>query len=278
MSGFASDWLALREPADRRARSPAIVAAVASHLDALGASRDEPRPPVRVTDLGCGTGSTLRALCAQLPARQHWLLVDNDAALLAQAVRRAGEMPPSVTVAPLQADLQADLEAVVARDADLLAASAFLDLVSRPWLERLVAAAAAHRRAVYVALSYDGRVACDPVDPFDASVLSAFDAHQRGDKGLGGALGPMAAATAVACFEAAGFEVVTAPADWRLGHDEGALQAQLLQGWHQAAAETGTLPAPDLDAWLARRLAAIAAGRSRLRVGHLDLWARPREP
>jgi len=270
MTGFAADWLTLREPADRRTRSPEIVAAVASCL----ATHEQ----VRVTDLGCGTGSTLRALSPHFPARQHWLLVDNDPALLAVAVRRAGELPPSVTVAPLQADLQADVESVVALDADLLTASAFLDLVSRSWLERFVAAAVRHRRPVYVALSYDGRTSCEPSDPFDAAVLSAFDAHQLGDKGLGGALGPTAAAVAATCFEAAGFEVTAAQADWRLSSDDRALQEQLLLGWHRAAGETGMLGASDLDDWLARRLAAAAAGRSRLRIGHVDLWARPRRP
>jgi len=270
MTGFAADWLALREPADGRARSPAIVAAVASYLST--------RERVRVTDLGCGTGSTLRALSAHLPARQHWLLVDNDPALLAAAARRAREMPPSVTAAPLQADLRTEVEAVVALDADLLTASAFLDLVSYSWLERFVVAAARHRRAVYVALSYDGRMSCEPTDPFDAAVLSAFNAHQLGDKGLGGALGPTAGAAAVGCFEVAGFEVTAAQADWRLAREDSELQEQLLLGWHRAAGETATLEARELDAWLARRLAAIAGGYSRLRVGHVDLWARPIRP
>jgi len=270
MSGFASDWLALREPADRNARSPGIVADVGALLST--------RQPVRVTDLGCGTGSTLRALSPHLPARQHWRLVDNDPALLVAAAQRAGELPPDVQVTPLQADLQDEVETVVALDADLLTASAFLDLVSHAWLERLVAAAARHRRPVYVALSYDGRTHCEPADPFDAAVLAAFNAHQLGDKGLGGALGPTAAAAAVACFEAAGFLVRTEQADWRLAAEDRALQQQLLHGWHRAAGETGMLEPGALDDWLARRLAALDDGRSRLRVGHVDLWARPLRP
>lgn len=273
MSGFAVDWLALREPADRRARSAAIVADVAHAMGFLSTQQQ-----VRVTDLGCGTGSTLRALSPHLPARQHWRLVDNDPALLGAAAQRARELPQSVTVAPLRADLQDELEAVVALDADLLTASAFLDLVSHAWLERLAAAAAQHRRPVYVALSYDGRTRCDPVDPFDAAVLASFNTHQLGDKGLGGALGPTAAAAAVRCFEAVGFEVRTAPADWRLGSGDRALQEQLVLGWHRAAGETATLDPAALDGWLGRRLAALADGRSRLEVGHVDLWARPRRP
>jgi len=45
MSGFSADWLKLREPYDLRARNPAVLDAVAAHL--------EPRSPVRVIDLAC---------------------------------------------------------------------------------------------------------------------------------------------------------------------------------------------------------------------------------
>ena len=59
MSGFSAEWLALREPYDLRARNPAVLDAVAAFL--------KPRPSVRVVDLACGTGSTLRALSPHLP-------------------------------------------------------------------------------------------------------------------------------------------------------------------------------------------------------------------
>jgi SAM-dependent methyltransferase len=268
VSGFAADWLSLREPADRRARDPVILAAVAAHCAASTTTT--------VTDLACGTGSTLRALAPHLPARQAWRLVDHDPVLLAEAARLAGIAPAGpLDVTTLRADLATGLDEVVALDADLLTTSAFLDLVSDDWIARLVAAAARCRRPVYAALTYDGRVGCDPADPLDAAVLAAFDVHQRRDKGLGGALGPAAAAVAVRRFEAAGFTVVAARADWALPDDAAALQRRLLAGWHEAVAETGLLAPRVLDAWLERRLRAVGAGLSRLSVGHVDLWAKP---
>jgi trans-aconitate methyltransferase len=80
MSGFSAEWLALREPADRRARSRALVA----ELRSVFAGRDT----AAVIDLGCGTGSNLRALAASLPRRQSWRLVDRDPALLSAARER----------------------------------------------------------------------------------------------------------------------------------------------------------------------------------------------
>lgn len=272
MSGFTADWLALRERADLRARNAVIVAALMQYVTTQGQTHGQ----IRITDLGCGSGSTLRALSPQLPARQHWCLVDKDATLLTAASQYALALPASIRVTTLQADLQRDIESVVALETDLLTASAFLDLVSLDWLERLVASAARHRRPVYIALSYDGRTTCEPPDPFDADVQTAFNAHQLGDKGLGGALGPRAGAAAAQCFEAAGFAVLTAQADWHLDHEDCALQAQLLDGWHRAASETGTLAQRDLDDWRTRRQTALADGRSRVCVGHMDLWAQPR--
>ena len=72
MSGFSADWLALREPLDHASRNAAVAAACAAHF--AGAET------LAVLDLGCGTGSNLRALAPILPERQDWRLVDHDPA------------------------------------------------------------------------------------------------------------------------------------------------------------------------------------------------------
>lgn len=77
MSGFSPTWLALREPADHRSRSSSL----ANTLQ----TRFLQRETISVVDLGCGTGSNLRATAPLLPHVQHWTLVDYDPALLAAA-------------------------------------------------------------------------------------------------------------------------------------------------------------------------------------------------
>jgi hypothetical protein len=47
----------------------------------------------------------------------------------------------------------------------------------------------------------------------------------------------------------------------------------VLSGWAAAAAELGGLPQGAIDSWLARRRALVAAGRSSMRVGHVDIFA-----
>ncbi len=77
MTGFSADWLALREPFDARARNPVVLDAVIAALKGY--------PSIRIVDLACGTGSTLRALAPRLPVEQNWRLIDNDLGLLARA-------------------------------------------------------------------------------------------------------------------------------------------------------------------------------------------------
>ena len=89
-------------------------------------------------------------------------------------------------------------------DADLVTASALLDLVSRAWLTDAVRACAARGAAVLFALSYDGSVRWADEDPDDVLVREALNEHQRREKGLGHALGPDASEVAEALFRAEG--------------------------------------------------------------------------
>ncbi len=263
MSGFSADWLALREPFDLRARSPMVLDAVAGFF--------ERRHSVRVIDLACGTGSTLRALSPRLPLRQSWTLVDNDPNLLAVAMSTNQDV--SVTV--VARDLSDDPEAALGEAVDLVTTSALLDLVSDAWLHRVAIAVAARAIPFYAALSYDGRVAFTPPDPVDAAVVAAVNAHQRTDKGFGAALGPAAADVALTCFAALGYAVIQGASDWQIGPEHRDMQTQLVDGWARAAREIGSLSAKDITEWLARRRAMIAAGRSSLLVGHVDVFAVP---
>ena len=264
---FSADWLALREPTVLRARNATVRAAALAGIAGLD--------PVAIVDLACGTGSGLRALAPLLPARQTWRLYDNDLSLLARAAANPRPERTQVTVHPL--DLVHDLEAALDGAVDLVTTTALLDLVSADWLERLAVECAARRLPVYAALSYDGRITFDPVDPTDAAIVAAVNAHQRGDKGFGPALGPTAATAAIARFETVGYVVVHDAADWVFGRRDRDIQNDLLAGWASAAREFDAPMLDEIIAWLTRRRDLVAAGRSSIRVGHIDVFARPTE-
>ena len=215
MSGFSAAWLELREPYDRRARNAAVIEAVA------GALADH--SSVSITDLACGTGSTLRALSPRIKARQNWRLTDNDLSLLARTPQSS---PPNLHVMTMPVDLNRDLEAALDGPADLVTTSALLDLVSDEWLERLAVEAAARRLPVYAALSYDGRIEMTPTDATDSAIVEAVNRHQRTDKGFGPALGPSAAAVAIAQFRALGYSIVQGRSDWTIGTGDREIQQE----------------------------------------------------
>lgn len=265
MSGFSVEWLTLRESYDVRARNPEVLGAAIARLKSKRA--------VRLVDLACGTGSTLRALSPRLPARQHWNLVDHDPRLLnaACASNFAGEV--DVNAVPL--NLNGDFEIVLNQPSDLITTSALLDLVSDAWLDRFARHVAARGLPVYAALTYDGRVELSPVDPTDAAIVGAVNAHQLTDKGFGPALGPSAPAAAISRFTTFGYEIVQGNSDWMIGSADRNIQIELLNGWASAASEMQSLPGREINDWLARRLRAVDQCASTMRVGHVDFFAAP---
>lgn len=263
MSGFSADWLARREPQDRRARNAQVLASVARSLAAY--------PSAMVVDLACGTGATLRAISSALPRRQNWRLVDNDLSLLARVEPPVGA---ELTVSTIPVDLAHDLEAALDGPVDLVTTSAFLDLVSESWLERLVTEIAARNLPFYAALSFDGRLAIDPVDDADQSVFAGLSRHQCSDKGFGPALGPAAATTAITLFKRIGYSVEDGRSDWILEPGD-PLQAEFLAGIAAAALEIGDPASVDIKGWIAQRQRHIDAQRLSLRVGHIDFFASP---
>lgn len=266
MESFSAEWLALREPADHAARDERLVADVAARL-----TRHRSR---RAVDLAGGTGSNIRYLLPRLPHITHWTLVDHDDRLLEVAMRTLTPLAAGygVVIEARQADVR-DLAQVPLAACALVTASALLDLVSPDWLRTLVHHAREARAELLLALSYDGRIVCDPMDPEDARVTALVNRHQRTDKGFGPALGPDAWREAEVAL--ADWEVTVATTDWVLTPADGALQAALVEGWAAAASAIAPGKSAGIMSWRDRRQAHILGGRSSMRVGHRDVAARP---
>jgi hypothetical protein len=240
VNAFARDWLELRAPYDAAARSVSLARAFAAALP----------PCPHIVDLAAGSGANRRWLGAHVARSARWTLVDHDPALL-EGVADARLL-----------DLGTGLEDFT--EGDAATCSAFLDLVSADWLRRLVAWL--RGRPLLAALSVDGRVRFTPGDLDDAAVVGAFAADQRRDKGLGPALGPDAPRHLISLLRNAGYRVDTAPSDWELGPEDGAMLAGMIDGF---AAIT-----PAAERWAARRRAQAKAGELGLLVGHVDVLAR----
>ncbi len=264
MCSFSADWLALREPVDAAARNRELTTRLCDWRRKQGA--------LSVLDLGSGTGANCRFLAPLLGGDQHWRLVDQDPALLAAIdpiQDRSGLLRRETTTL----DLAGSWERLEMPPANLVTASALLDLVSTDWLARLVRRCQTWRAAVFIALSYDGTICWEPALAGDDQVRDWINRHQRTDKGFGPALGPDAAPALAARLEERGYSVALRPSPWLLGSEYAPLQYALLTGWVAAVREIAPEPADELAAWAEQRQRLIDQGRARLAVGHWDLFA-----
>lgn len=263
MSGFSSQWLSMREAADATARS----ASLPSHL------RLPQTGPMRIIDLGAGTGSNLRYLAPKLECAQEWTLVDADAALLQSVI--VPETATPLIVETRRLDLMRDLKALSFAQCDLVTASALIDLVSEDWLARLAEKCAeAKIPNCLFALSVDGVISWTPMDPADREIRSLFNAHMCRDKGFGPAMGAAAPDILERIFEAAGYRVSSEDSSWRLSSGNSELELELLQGYANAASEQNPDMSAAIETWAERRRMQIANGTSELVVGHRDFLAR----
>jgi hypothetical protein len=275
---FDVDWLTLREPFDRAARSVRLAQRLVEHL------------PVRphLIDLGAGTGSMFRFLAPLIARGQDWTLVDADAQLLDDAfgrsaawARRQGfgaTMPDDALLVRtprglwrMQA-LTLDLAASPLPSADAVLCSALLDLVSPAWLERLLDRL---KVPLLACLTVDGRTTWRPRHPADAIVRAAFRRDQHRDKGFGRALGASAPSVALRALAARGFTVTSAPSDWHVPPAALRMQRALVESTAAAAHTAAPAHHAAITAWAAARLRQAMQARLAITVGHRDILALP---
>lgn len=275
MSGFSAQWLALREPADARARNAGLAEAAARRL----AGHD----PVRIVDLGAGTGANLRASAPYFGPHQHWHLLDYEPALLEDARRALAAWADAceahgdrlllakdsrrITVDFTVADLARSLAEISRPRPHLVTASAFFDLVSASFIDAFATEVARLDATFFTVLTCDGRDAWAPPHAGDAAIAAAFTADQGKDKGFGPALGNAASDHLARAFRSQGFTVERGDSPWRLGPEDRGLVRALAGGMAAAALETGRISAPEAAAW------AEARGGAACEIGHTDLLA-----
>lgn len=277
MSGFSPAWLALREPADHRARNAELADALRSYF----LQRDH----ITVVDLGCGSGSNLRATSALLPASQSWTLVDYDPALIGAArtalsawadtseargeALRLVKDGRTIDVVFRQADLVSELDAVLSGKPDLVTASALFDLASEAFINRFAKSVAAIGAAFYTVLTYNGIQHWLPRRPLDQQMTAAFIAHQMTDKGFGVSAGPLAPEHLAGAFRSFGYSVSEGDSPWILAAPgDSKLIGDLAEGFAGAVRETRKVSNADIDKWMTRQFTGAE-------VGHTDTLALP---
>lgn len=274
--------------------------------DRLGRELADRRAPLRVLEVGAGTGATVERLASwgAMPTAVRYTAVDVDAELVAAARDRLTARTDSPAFEPRPADgaLVAErgggrfVVELLARDAfelaeatdrtwDLLVAQAFCDLTDvREALERLLPVVAPGGLC-YFPLTFDGGTWFHPpVDPaFDEALARRY--HDRMDAGEGtrGGRGDSRAGRRLlaALPEFGGSVLAAGGADWVVvpdadGYpaDEAYFLHHIVETVRGALADDQSLDAARFDRWVERRHRQVEAGRLGYVAHQLDVLGR----
>ena len=301
--GFSEHWLSLREPVDHAARdshTTQMLADWAAQITSQTTSQTTReatsqtltgRSALNILELGAGTGSNLRYLLPYLGHQQHWLLLDNDEALLRGLpgiLRSWCELQGatldqsdekftirhtrySATVSTRTIDLARQVDDIDFADTQLVTASALLDLTADTWLDALARKLVTHQCSCLFALNYSGAIQWQPELTTDQQITQLLNAHQLSDKGFGGALGPAAGNYFASKLEALGRDVHTATSQWDIAPHLMPLQHAIVDGWADAALEQNSSGADAISLWHTQRKQMIEQQLSSLKVSHVDV-------
>ena len=204
-------------------------------------------------------------------------------------------------IEPLARDLRDPCSLAELPACTIVAASALLDLVSLAWFESLLAACARGKPTLVFSMSYDGRIEWGPALPADEAIRLAMNDDQRRDKGFGPAMGPECATAVPRALAYAGYTCRHARSDWTMKPGDRAMQRRMIDDFASIALRTahragdsasgdpptgarsvedarvapGTLDSQAIARWRAERIGWLEQGRSHLRIGHVDVVARP---
>lgn len=280
--GFSEAWLTLREPADHDARSLSMPRQLSQWRNSMDS--------INILDLGAGTGSNFRYLAPRLGHRQHWTLIDNDSRLMntvpsvlenwarqKQASFTISNGQISVESASFSAKINCRLNniahhmsALEFHSADLVTASALLDLTSAAWLDELAAQCMENDCAALFALNYNGHIRWTPEYSSDEVVTGRLNKHQLQDKGFGPALGPDAVAHLAGCLESGNRRLLIEESNWNLTEHQYELQLALVKDWASAALTLDFGEQSIINRWQQERMSSISRRKSSLIVGHVD--------
>ena len=264
----SSDWLALREPEDARARSLKLALAAAGRLGP---------GPIVIHDLGSGTGSMMRWLAPLLPGPQTWVLHDWNANLVERATSGGVPLdrerrPVSVRARPGEL---AHLDPDDLDGASLVTASALLDVLTSQELRAVVGACVAVGCPVLLSLSVTGEVRLDPRDPRDEAFQALFNAHQQRSAGQRRLVGPSGVLQAQRLFLEAGWNIRSTATLWRLGEHNRRLLGQWFDGWLDAALDQRADLHVEGAGYRTLRSSQLRRGALSAVVVHTDLLAWP---
>ena len=273
MEQFSSDWLALREQEDLLARNSSVFYSVHEYL--------QNQTELKILDIGCGTGATMRALFPRFKQHQNWTLLDADKKLLERAkFLNQSLVEDSMNEMHLEYfDLTKGFGYLNA-DYDLVTTTAFLDLVSESWIKKFVRVLNDYDLAFYCSITPTNKIVFEPKISLDDKIICAFNTHRYNDKGFGVSSGGKVTEFTISYLKNYGFKVFQANKEWGCQNPDKEFRkvfySQLIEGIAQAVAETNLLESAKLEYWKRTRLSDIHKNHCEIWFEIIDFFAFPK--
>ncbi len=270
-------------------------------VDELDEAGDE---PVRIVELGVGTGSMLARLTEwdALPPQVSYRAIDIDSETLDVARRRLPEtlraagydIEPTAGGFCAHRAASTDLDRTIevsfecgdgfekTDEAAAVIASAVLDLVALPEAVERVSQLLAADGLLYAPFTFNGHTSFRPAEPADEVIEQLYHRHmdeireQPGSSRAGQQLLTVLPAAGYSVLEAGGADWVVRPVDGSYPGDEATVLEFLLSTIDGALAD---YPAADLDPekrsrWIRTRREQLDNGELTLVAHHMDVLAR----
>lgn len=246
----------------------------------------------RVLDLGSGTGANVRHGADLLQGTQHWTLVDEDAALLAEAplrlaawagergwktsrssarleIRRPGGL---IVVDVVPGDIVDVLGDIEHGSLDLVTANAVFDLLPPERIEACVDALASLGLPLWATLNYENMTFSREMVQ-DRTVVEAFHEHMTRPQAHGRNAGPRAIEVMREVLRRRGYVVHVGPSDWNVANTEDVMWTKILKFIEESVPEMLDMASQGLllEEWLYARK--TSPEFESVRVHHEDLLA-----
>ncbi|HTL11288.1 MAG TPA: class I SAM-dependent methyltransferase [Bdellovibrionota bacterium] len=278
-------WLQVRFPFDHACRDRVVLRAlqhlVAERISAHGRAGR----PLKVVDLGAGSGANVAHLARALGGWQDWLLVDRDPRVLegAQSFLEWAFHSASLRPAPgaiRHQGVNLDFREVDYRGADLVTANAVFDLNAEDEFEALLARIeevdVSARPALYFTTHLSGRSEFDPIEDDDAFFAGLFSEHMERPQSFGRGMGIACAARMREILSRRGWQVTEGASDWiATAEDRAFLRANLrfIEEAVRQVSEWKDVDPARLERWHRTLQERESNGTLRLRVPHADFLA-----
>ncbi len=285
-TAFDTGWLETRFPHDARARNPEVERACLQYCGDFN--------PLRILDIGAGTGSSFLYLTEKMPDQQYWTLVELNPQLLKAARERIvkwAEQYRYNTISTAEGlQLQKGKKSIElafrhqsflelsgllsTAQFHLVTAAAVFDLLSAAMFRELAQQLMAHDIALLATLNYRS-MAFLPQSREDKKYVEAYEAHMLRPQPFGQSMGPGCCREMIRFYRERQKPLSSGPSSWNIAASDKAMLAFMLHFMERSIGEkilTEEKGKSKFNHWMREKRRQAAEEELSLLVHHCDIF------